>query len=333
MKINPAVSTKDMRRALKEAIDNAGIRGHKNAFLLDVFYGIFSYIYLGEPGTEALDLESELGKFLAKIDFSRYMGENIAYSAVLLYQKLSQKLCMRSLSEGKVTIKGETDNRELSEDDFISEDLFHMYCGSELDIPKDMLKFNAIFRTDEVSEIKTMSSYGDITKVTNIDNLFRPTKAYDIATKNLRVRNTYEVFQEAKEEIIVIQDCTLSMKHYTKELGMIKAFILNEAFKEGCAVRWLFVNTSVCETKRYSAETDVDKEQCFYGADFRFGEVLNHDYIQRRHVVVVTDGTDHYFTIPNYVNIKSLNMISIYFNKHLKNKTLAYGRFFSITGS
>jgi hypothetical protein len=331
MKHNPAVATKDIQKSLANSLEVAGISGYVNQKLLEDFYSIYSWVYCGKPGSMALDTSTELGKFLSMIEFERFIGDSISYSAVLLYQKLSQKLCMRSMSDGVVMKGSSTINRMFTKEDFICEDLYSLYTGTEYDIPKELLTFSSLFTADPVADNKKMTSYGELPKIVHIEKLFVPTAGYDIATKNIEVRHNVDVVSEVEHELVVIQDCSLSMRNHSKELAMIKAYVLNEAFRHNFSVRWMYVNIKLVDQVIYSGDGDSFKTpQVFSGYDFCFRDVLSLQNIQNKNAVIITDGTDSFFTLPKQVNMKTINMISINFNKELKNKILAYGRFFSI---
>ena len=330
MILHPNATTKDIQKAIQDSLSIADVRGYINMELLYDFYCVFSWVYAGKSGKKALDLGSRLGKFLEQIEFERFIGDSMSYSAVLLYQKLSERVCMRSLATGAVLKGSSTINRAMAKADFLYPDLYTMYTGSELDIPREMLEFSSIFDVDIVSDVKKMTYYGQVTKVVHIEKLALPTAAYDIATKKLDIKTTEEITKSGDNELVVIQDCSLSMKNFSKELGMIKAYIMNESFKKGANVRWLYVNTVVAAKAIYCKDFPVSHDNVFTGYDFCFKDVLTLSSVQNKHVVVITDGTDSFFTIPTYINVRSVNMISINFNKELKNKILSYGRFFSL---
>jgi hypothetical protein len=54
------------------------------------------------------------------------------------------------------------------------------------DLSTDFLLFNELFKTS-TEEVKKLSSYSELTKLTNITNLVRPDLAYSLATNKLNV--------------------------------------------------------------------------------------------------------------------------------------------------
>jgi hypothetical protein len=61
-----------------------------------------------------------------------------------------------------------------------------LYAENGGDLSTDFLLFNELFKTSTEKEVK-LSSYSELTKLTNITNLVRPDLAYSLATNKLNV--------------------------------------------------------------------------------------------------------------------------------------------------
>jgi hypothetical protein len=89
-----------------------------------------------------------------------------------------------------------------------------LYAENGGDLSTDFLLFNELFKTSTEKEVK-LSSYSELTKLTNITNLVRPDLAYSLATNKLNVN-----FEKAAEDkkIYVLQDSTFSIQRYESQL-------------------------------------------------------------------------------------------------------------------
>jgi hypothetical protein len=93
---------------------------------------------------------------------------------------------LRDLETDLIQGLGTGDNKLFVSNDFTYKQLYDLYAENGGDLSTDFLLFNELFKTS-TEEVKKLSSYSELTKLTNITNLVRPDLAYSLATNKLNV--------------------------------------------------------------------------------------------------------------------------------------------------
>jgi hypothetical protein len=145
---------------------------------------LFSWVYIqgNTYGHSAKTLKLE--KFLWFDLFFDSRRINVLFCGIVL-QKLSKVINLRDLETDLIQGLGTGDNKLFVSNDFTYKQLYDLYAENG-DLSTDFLLFNELFKTSTEKEVK-LSSYSELTKLTNITNLVRPDLAYSLATNKLNV--------------------------------------------------------------------------------------------------------------------------------------------------
>jgi hypothetical protein len=98
----------------------------------------------------------------------------------IVLPKLSKVINLRDLETDLIQGLGTGDNKLFVSNDFTYKQLYDLYAENGGDLSTDFLLFNELFKT---STEKKLSSYSELTKLTNITNLVRPDLAYSLQQK------------------------------------------------------------------------------------------------------------------------------------------------------
>jgi hypothetical protein len=88
--------------------------------------------------------------------------------------------------------------------------LYDLYAENGGDLSTSFC-YSTSFKTSTEKEVK-LSSYSELTKLTNITNLVRPDPAYSLATNKLNVNFEKESSSKEDKKIYVLQDSTFSIQ-------------------------------------------------------------------------------------------------------------------------
>jgi hypothetical protein len=104
--------------------------------------------------------------------------------AILRYcfTKSYKVINLRDLETDLIQGLGTGDNKLFVSNDFTYKQLYDLYAENGGDLSTDFLLFNELFKTSTEKEVK-LSSYSELTKLTNITNLVRPDLAYSLTNK------------------------------------------------------------------------------------------------------------------------------------------------------
>lgn len=314
---------------IETAIKQADLTGYVSKDTLKEFFKLFSWVYIQGNIVGAFEENTKLEQFLKRFDLFRFKGESVCYSAVLFYQKLSKVIDMRMLENNEIEICSPGSNKLFSSEDFSFDMLYKLYAENGGDLSTDFLLFNDLFKTTEEKSTRQLNAYSELMKRTSVTAVVRPDFAYNLALKKVEVDNTLEKEEESKNKIYVLQDSTHSMTGYEKHLLMIKAFILDCAFKNDYEVEWLFISDRVNKRVTYNKENirTTTINFVYSGITVNTTNILNQDEFIGKQVIIITDGTDE-FNFPFNTKTKKINVISFLDNINIKDKISAYGRFF-----
>jgi hypothetical protein len=90
-----------------------------------------------------------------------------------------------------------------------------LYAENGGDLSTDFLLFNELFKTSTEKEVK-LSSYSELTKLTNITNLVRP-DPYSLATNKLNVNFEKESSSKEDKKYMFFKTA-LSLQRYESQL-------------------------------------------------------------------------------------------------------------------
>jgi hypothetical protein len=299
--------------------------------VIDLLYNIFSWIYIdGYFRINSIENEA-IRDILIKYDLDTYKGPGLSYSTILLYADLSRKYNMRKLGEGKMVPVEESSNKLFPKSHFLFDDLYKLYNTSKGDLSTDFLLFNEIFETAVEKEIVNIKSPSEVVKTISKTSLIRPDFEYKLATRQLQVNHLKENNENSDKTIYVLQDCTESTIKYKQQINMLKGFILNEAFKNDYVVEWLFVESYMVDSQRFSKETikQTKMKDITFGSKINITKLLTEDRFLAKQVIIITDGTDP-FNFKFNTKTKKINVVSLTDNINIKNKISNYGRFFKV---
>lgn len=332
IKKHPNISDANFDTLIDIAIKDAELSGYISKDTLKQFFNLFSWVYIQGNTHGAFSENTKLEKFLSRFDLFRFKGESICYSAVLFYQKLSKVVDLRDLETDLIKAVEQGCNKMFVSDDFTYKQLYDMYAMNGGDLSTDFLLFNELFQTSTEKEIKKLSAYSELTKLTNITHLVRPDLAYNLSTKKLNVNFEKECVEKEDKKIYILQDSTFSMKRNENQLKMIKAFILDVSFKNNYQVEWLFVSDRINHRVSYNKSNidNIDMQFHYSGVFVDTSSILISDEFMGKQVVIITDGTDM-FDFPFNTKTKKISVISFLDNINIKDKISKYGRFFKIT--
>jgi hypothetical protein len=164
--------------AIKDAELTGMSQRHAQAILQFVFLGL-------HPGEHlwTFSKNTKLEKFLWFDLFFDSRRINVLFCGIVL-QKLSKVINLRDLETDLIQGLGTGDNKLFVSNDFTYKQLYDLYAENG-DLSTDFLLFNELFKTS--TEKVKLSSYSELTKLTNITNLVRPDLAYSLATNKLNV--------------------------------------------------------------------------------------------------------------------------------------------------
>lgn len=325
---HPNISNESVELSLENVFSEFDMPGFISMKILRLFFNVFSWYYM-EGHIKHLKIGEPFDKLFKGINLKDFKEDSIAYSAVLLYCRASKKFNMRKLDIGDLDGSEVGDNKKYAKEDFSNKKLFDLYKDTHTDLSDDFLLFNKLFIQNTDKESNNIKDYSDIVRSTNLYSLVLPNLPYKLATKTLMVSKDAQV--DAEQRVLyILQDCTLSMKKYIKEIYMLKGFILNEAFKHNYRVEWLFTSDEVVDRAVYSKTKTEDLEHLvFKGYKMNVSKILTSDEFLNKQVLIITDGTDN-FDFDFTTKTKKINFISFTDNIILKNKVSAYGRFFRL---
>lgn len=332
IRCHPNMSLSSFDVGIDSAIKNAGLTGYVSKDTLKEFFKLFSWVYIQGHTAGAFKSNTKLEKFLERFDLYRFKGESLCYSAVLFYQKLSKVIDMRSLEKDDIIMKSPGSNKLFCSDDFSFKALYALYAENNGDLSTDFLLFNELFRSSVEEEVRELESYSEIFKRTDIAAVVRPDLGYKMALKRLSVNYQKEEEDLSNNTIYVLQDSTHSMTSYEGQLKVIKAFILDCAFKNDYQVEWLFISDRINYRITYNKENIASQEIRFIysGIAVNTTKILTEDEFMGKQVVIITDGTDT-FDIPFNTKTKKINVVSFLDNINIKDKISTYGRFFKVS--
>lgn len=327
----PRLDTSNIEFFIEQEVSDFGVTGAVSLPLIREFYNIFSWIYVKKYiPIDKIEHEG-LVKVLSHYNLYDYIGPSIAYSAVFFYMELSKKYNMVSLGKGKVVSVEDVSNKLIKKDHFMFDELYDMYDKCKGDLSDDFLEFNSIFTKKDEKDIRNIKAVGDVLKVTSKTSLIRPDFEYKLSSKQLQVGYNTENDGEESKMIYVLQDCTESTKKYIKQINMVKAFILNEAFKHDYKVTWHFVEQYIVGTQEFSKETikQTKIENIIHGYKVNVTKILTNDEYLGKQVILITDGTDS-FDFKFNTKTRNINVVSLTDNNKIKNKISHYGKFFRV---
>jgi hypothetical protein len=251
---------------------------------------------------------------------------------VLFYQKLSRVIDMRKLELGDLCTMEAGANKLFFSEDFSYKELYKLYAENPGDLSTDFLLFNELFKNTQEKQVKKISACSELSRRTDITALVRPDLGYNLALKKLDVNYQKESSVKEEKKIYILQDSTHSMVPYEGQLKMIKAFILEAAFKNDYQVEWLFISDRVNFRVLYNKANIATTEIRFYFSGIRVDttKILVQDELLNKQVVIITDGTDS-FNFPINTKTKKINVISFLDNINIKDKISTYGRFFKVS--
>ena len=317
---------------VKEELEIFEFSGYVSFKALRIFYNMFSWLYCGEDVEDAFEDSEEANKLrniISYLHLSAFLGASPAYSAVLMYVKLSLLLDMRMFETGSIVeVKSTSDNKLFVRKDFTFNNLYEIYKNSNFEVPKDFLELNSVFAGAMRKRESYINKYSDVIKAKNIVDIVKPDLPYKLASKSLIVQDG-EDEDLVDKHIIVVQDSTQSMLKEEGKLLLIKAFILNEALSNNYTVEWLFASSVVELRMLYDRDSIVNEEVAlmFKGNFFDPLRVLAKNVAERSKVILITDGEDD-------INVKSisdkydLSIISLSNNMSLKAGLLNANKFF-----
>jgi hypothetical protein len=329
---HPRVKLSGFEQGIDIAIKDAGLTGYISKDTLKEFFKLFSWVYVQGDIRGAFTQNTKLEQFFSRFDLFRFKGPTLCYSAVLFYQKLSRVIDMRKLDLGDICSMQAGDNKLFFSDDFTYKELYALYAENPGDLSTDFLLFNELFKSTEEKQVKKISAYSELSSRTDITALVRPDLGYNLALKKLDVNYEKESSVKQDKKIYILQDSTHSMVPYQGQLKMIKAFILETAFKNDYQVEWLFISDRVNSRVLYTKENIATADIRFYFSGVRIDttKILVQDEFLGKQVVIITDGTDS-FNFPINTKTKKINVISFLDNINIKDKISTYGRFFKVS--
>jgi hypothetical protein len=328
---HPRLNVKNRDFLLGVEIGQFDLHGDIYKPVIDLLYNIFSWVYIDDY-FRVNSIENEaIRDILLKYDLDTYKGTSISYSAVLLYADLSRKYNMRMLGEGKLVTVEESSNKLFKKEHFMFDELYDMYNKSKGDLSTDFLLFNDIFESSTEKNVANIKSPSDVVKTISKTSLIRPDFEYKLATKQLQVNYLKEKDENSDKTIYVLQDCTESTRGFKHQINMLKGFILNEAFKHDYIVEWLFVESYMVDSQRFSKETikQTKMKDVTFGSKINITKLLTEDRFLEKQVIIITDGTDP-FNFKFNTKTKKINVVSLKDNINIKNKISNYGRFFRL---
>lgn len=328
------------RSEINKELENFNIIGFISFKALKSFYDIFYWVYFNDGIIDsAFDKNSrnafKLRKIITIINLSAFISiEGPAYSAVLLYKKVSNLLNMRQFEIGKIKeLETGTYNKLITEEEFLFKDLYNIYLTSPYDIDKSFFIFNFFLNKGNINNIKNMKSYSQIYNVRQIADLVKKDFKYKLYNKSLLIKDKEpnDDEEEVSKDIIIIQDMTTSMKKYRDKLLFIKALILEEAIKNNYNIIWHEANITINKTTLYNKDNIkiLGIKNTFTGYFFNVSTILNKSNYINKDIIAITDGED---TLDNitFINNK-LNVISFCKNDSLKSLALLNrGKFFKL---
>ena len=288
-----------------------------------------SWVFLDEHKIEkAFEKDSKEKDYLMSLSLTLYKQDTVAASSVLLYNILSNTLNMRAFALAKIIFKKEGDNKTIEATDFKFEALKKLYLSGKNDIPEGLLLFNNLFVASAKKEVVPIENYGQVVKLTSTADYVRPDLSYKLALHSLNISKEVELEGEGKK-IIVLQDCTYSMRKHIDKLRVLKGFILHTALENGFNIEWLSVSDRIIKETTYTPENIEKAEMSFVysGVKLDTTSVLTRDRFMNALVVIITDGTDN-FNFKFNTKTRKINIISFRDNINIKNKLANYGRFF-----
>jgi hypothetical protein len=329
---HPRVKLSGFEQGIDIAIKDAGLIGYVSRDTLKEFFKLFSWVYVQGDVSKAFKENTKLKQFLSRFDLFRFKGPSLCYSAVLFYQKLSRVIDMRKLELGDLCTMEAGANKLFFSEDFSYKELYKLYAENPGDLSTDFLLFNELFKNTQEKQVKKISACSELSRRTDITALVRPDLGYNLALKKLDVNYQKESSVKEEKKIYILQDSTHSMVPYEGQLKMIKAFILEAAFKNDYQVEWLFISDRVNFRVLYNKANIATTEIRFYFSGIRVDttKILVQDELLNKQVVIITDGTDS-FNFPINTKTKKINVISFLDNINIKDKISTYGRFFKVS--
>lgn len=332
IKLHPMVDDSNFERQIQAELNNSDPTGYVSMKTLKLLFNLFSWVYIeGNIVNAFYERNSELENFLNRFDLFRFKGDSLCYSTVLFYQKLKRVINLRDLNDGIIGQYRPGDNKLLSSEDFNYEELYTLYQEGVGDISSNLLLFNELFSSDLKKDIRKITSYGEVVRASSMSDLVRPDFSYKLATRQLDVNKDLEIPDYADKKLYVLQDSTQSMQNYIPYIKALKAYILNEAFKNDYDVEWLYVSDKINDRAYYSKNymKSMDIVFTFGGTKVDTSKILTSEEFVGKKVVIITDGTDS-FNFPFNTKTKSINVISFKDNINIRNKISTYGRFFKV---
>ena len=308
-----------------ELLENP-ITSYLDVTVLKWIYNVFTWKYRGENISNAFtNKDSKVLKLFKQFNLEAFISNSIMETTIVFYNKLSSVIDIRSFSIG--VINKTPNNKRFIKVDFKVESLYNIYKNSIYDIPTNFKLFNTIFKNESVYKSLTMSKFSDVTKLTYSSDFVRPDFSYKFYKKKFYI-NSDEDDEHQNKQLIVIQDCTLSLQMYKEKLKVLKAYILDSAFKEKYEVNWI-------EAGMYTISDKIITEDSFDGVlNFTFSThkveysalFKSKNFINKK-LVIITDGTDDFnFDFSNIT--QQINLITFNENYALKNKINTYGKYF-----
>lgn len=330
IKCHPSIDDSNFDIEIARAIKNADLIGYISIPTLKQLFNLFSWVYVENRTNGAFEKNEKLEKFLSRFDLFRFKGDSICYSAVLFYQKLSKIIDMRELELSNICTTELGSNKLFSSASFTYTELYDLYRSNAGELSTDFLLFNTLFKKSVERDVKKMTHYGEITKITQVSELVRPDLPYKLALNKLNVNYDREEEREEKKKLYILQDSTYSMERYLSQLKMLKGFILNSAFENDYEVEWLYVSDRINGRTTYKKENiaSLEFEFIFSGISVDTSSILTMDEFFNKQVVIITDGTDS-FNFKFNTKTTKINMISFIENIKLKDKISNYGLFFT----
>jgi len=316
---------------IEENLLNYELRGYISLPIIKALFYVYSWEYVEKTLKHTFVKESVFEKLFKLFPYKQFMWDDMYESAILFYSFLSTQVDMRALDTDSFVkyIPGTGVNKQFTEEYFVDASLYESYKNNVLDIPKDFLKLNFSMSKDIVQEQANMTHYGQVINTASKVDLLRPDLPYKLITHELRVKVQKE--EKSKETLVIIQDCTVSMRNYVNELLMTKVFILNKAFKNNLTVHWIRFNKVIESEVYFNKATYLgdSKTLGYNGDELDLKKALRGTKYIDKDLIIITDGTDNFNSDLN-VGSKSLNVISFTDNLIIRNKLANYGRFFKV---
>ena len=322
---------------IEREMNNFAISGYVSMKALKVFYDLFFWVYLEknniynafENNIEAIKLK----RLVSIMNLSAFISrDGPAYSAALLYQKMSQIIDMRSFDEDMIIeLDGEINpNKFMEEGDFIDITLYNKYKNSNYDIDKSFFIFNEGISHSFSIQSNKMKYYSQAMRAKNKSDLVRKDLWYRLYSKELIINDLENSEHKGNNKIIVLQDSSISMNEYKDKLSFIKNIIINDASLNEYEVEWIEGARNVTDVTLYSKNNykyEGIKEYTLY--NFDINRILNKEKITGEKIIVITDGEDYLEYIPLVNN--TLNVISFNDNDTFKGlASINNGKYFKL---